>query len=87
MLRKTVEDFVSETVAREGDDRVVVQGNFLGDLRSVFPMCGDCVRDKDRSKRSCLCFLGKLTGHIQGAFGVVEHRFCGIIEELDTVSL
>ena len=41
MFRKSVEDFVSETITREGDDRVVVRGNFLRNFCSVIPVCGD----------------------------------------------
>lgn len=87
MFRKTVEDFVSEAVTRDGEDRVVVQGDFLGDLCSVIPVRSDCMCDMDQLKRSRWYFLGRLTGHIQGAFGVVENWFYDTIEELDTLAL
>jgi len=41
----------------------------------------------DKSERFCSRFLDQLTGHVQGAFAVVENGFYDVIEELHAHTL
>ena len=82
---------MSETVTRDYNDRVVVQGDFLGDLRRMLPVRGDCGwQAKVNTFRLHISIhnsLDQLTGHVQGAFCVVENGFDDPVEELHAPTL
>jgi len=86
VLHKSIENFVGNTVTREGNNRVIVQGDFLGDLCRVVPVCRDCGRI-DQLERFCSHLPDQLTSHVQGAFPVVENGFYDTIKDLHASAL
>jgi hypothetical protein len=59
MFRKSIEDLVNKTIAGEGNNRVVIQGNLLRDLCRVFPVRGDYgMGDGDKSGHTPLRIFG-----------------------------